>query len=97
VGIVQPGKFKSAIETLRREIKVYQLVLQDPRTPRWAKVLLGLAVGYALTPFDLIPDFIPFVGYLDDVIIIPALVWLALKMIPQNVVEDCRRKASMKS
>jgi uncharacterized membrane protein YkvA (DUF1232 family) len=97
VGIVQPGKFKSAIETLRREIKVYQLVLQDPRTPRWAKVLLGLAVGYALTPFDLIPDFIPFVGYLDDVIIIPALVWLALKMIPKNVVEDCRRKASMKS
>jgi uncharacterized membrane protein YkvA (DUF1232 family) len=90
------ARLKSAAAALHRELKVYQLVLKDPRTPRSAKVLLGIAVGYALTPFDLIPDFIPFIGYLDDVIIVPALVYFALKMIPKKVVEDCRRKAQAK-
>jgi len=90
------ARLKSAAAALHRELKVYQLVLKDPRTPRRAKILLGLAVGYALTPFDLIPDFIPFIGYLDDVIIVPALVYFALKMIPKKVVEDCRRKAQAK-
>jgi uncharacterized membrane protein YkvA (DUF1232 family) len=59
-----------------------------------AKVLLGLAVGYALLPFDLIPDFIPVLGHLDDVIIVPVLVLIALKMIPKEVIVDCREKAS---
>jgi uncharacterized membrane protein YkvA (DUF1232 family) len=88
-------KLKSATAALQRELKVYQLVLKDPRTPRRAKILLGIAVAYALTPFDLIPDFIPFIGYLDDVIIVPALVYFALKMIPKKVIEDCRQKANM--
>ena len=87
------AKLKSATAALHRELKVYQLVLKDPRTPRRAKIFLGLAVGYALTPFDLIPDFIPFIGYLDDVIIVPALVYIALKMVPKKVIEDCRQKA----
>jgi len=75
---------------MKREIKVYQLVLKDSRTPILAKFLLGLAVGYTLLPFDIIPDFIPVIGHIDDGIIVPVLVIVALKMIPREVIEDCR-------
>jgi len=70
------------------------LVLKDRRTPRLAKFLLGLAIGYALSPVDLIPDFLPVLGYLDDIVLVPALVLLALKMVPREVIEDCRARAS---
>jgi uncharacterized membrane protein YkvA (DUF1232 family) len=87
-------RLRSTAKRLRQEIKVYQLVLKDPRTPKLAKILLGLALAYALLPFDLIPDFIPVIGHLDDLIIVPILVILALKMIPQDVVDDCRDRAT---
>src|SRR6266705_2239510 len=77
---------------LKRELQVYQLVLKDSRTPKPAKWLLGLAVGYTLLPFDLIPDFLPVIGYLDDVIIVPALVIIALRLVPAEVVVDCRSR-----
>lgn len=89
------GKFKSAGKILKRELKVYQLLLKDHRTPKMAKFLLALAVGYMLLPFDLIPDFIPVLGHLDDIVIVPALVSIALKWIPKEVVEDCRVRAKM--
>ena len=66
-------RLRSVGKDLKRELKVYRLVLRDERTPRSARFLLGLAVGYTLLPFDLIPDFLPIIGHLDDVIIVPAV------------------------
>lgn len=88
-------KLKSLGTQIKRELRVYQLVLKDSRTPRTAKCLLGLAIGYLLLPFDIIPDFIPVLGHLDDLIIVPALVIIALKMIPKEVIEDCRNRNSL--
>ena len=85
-------KLKTLAQSLHRELVVYRLVLQDPRTPLAAKIALGLAVGYALLPFDLIPDWIPLIGQLDDLVIVPALLLLALKLIPKAVVERCRSR-----
>ena len=84
-------RMRDIAKTLKREVRVYRLVMKHPRTPFLAKGLLGLAVGYVLMPFDLIPDFIPVLGHLDDVIIVPGLVILALKLIPKDVVAECRR------
>ncbi|HLD08771.1 MAG TPA: YkvA family protein [Methylophilaceae bacterium] len=66
--------------------------MHHPQTPLFAKILLGLAVAYLLLPFDLIPDFIPVLGQLDDVLIVPGLIYLALKMIPDHVVAECRQQ-----
>lgn len=80
------------VARIRREIRVYRLVLQDKRTPRLAKWLLGAAIGYALSPIDLIPDFIPIVGHLDDVLIVPALFALAVRLVPKEIIAECRHK-----
>jgi uncharacterized membrane protein YkvA (DUF1232 family) len=79
---------KSLASHLKAEIRFYKHVLQDPRTPRMAKLLLGMAIAYALMPLDFIPDFIPVLGCLDDVIIVGVLVILAMKMVPREVWED---------
>lgn len=83
--------------TIKTEIKVYQLVLRHPRTPWYARVVLGLAVVYFLSPIDLIPDPIPVLGQLDDFLIVPGLVALALKLIPKDVVAECREKVQQTS
>jgi uncharacterized membrane protein YkvA (DUF1232 family) len=83
-------RLKIAAAAFRRELKVYQLVRQDPRTPKMAKVLLGVAVAYAISPIDIIPDFIPVIGHLDDAVIIPLLTFAALRSIPGDVVTECR-------
>ena len=79
----------------KRELAVYRCALAHPGTPWAAKVLLGTAVGYALLPFDLIPDFLPVIGHLDDLVLVPVLVWLALRLIPAAVLDECRRRAGM--
>lgn len=83
-------KLKALGKHLKQELEVYRLVLKHPQTPWLAKLFLGLAVGYLLLPFDLIPDFIPVVGQLDDVVIIPALVYVALKLISPAIIQECR-------
>ncbi len=82
-------------KTLKSELKVYRLVLEDRRTPTLAKIMLSLAVGYLLLPFDLIPDFIPVIGHLDDAVVVPALVVAAVKMIPREVLAEARLKANV--
>lgn len=80
---------------LKKELKVYRLVLQHPQTPRLAKLFLGLAVGYVLLPFDLIPDFIPILGQLDEVLIVPVLLYIALRLVPKDIIQTCRIQANM--
>ena len=84
-------RLRAAAKALRRELAYYRRLLAHPRTPWLAKVLLGLAVAYALTPVDLIPDFIPVLGHLDDFVIVSALVWLAVKFIPPAVRAEARK------
>lgn len=77
-------------ERLKKELAFYRCIIRHPRTPRISRYLLGLAVGYVLLPFDLIPDFIPIVGHLDDLVVIPLLVVIALKLVPAEVIQECR-------
>ena len=86
-------KLKKTGHEIKREINVYRRVLKDARTPKIARTLLGLAIGYLLLPFDIIPDFIPVIGHLDDIIIVPLLVFLSLRLIPPEVIQECRAKA----
>jgi len=87
-------KLKSTWKKFRLELKTYQLVLKDSRTPRLARFFLGMAVAYALSPIDFIPDFIPIIGHLDDMIIVPLLVVIAFKLTPKTIIEECRTKAN---
>lgn len=81
-------KLKILSQSLKKQLKLYRLVLKDKRTPLIAKLLLGSAIGYLLLPFDIIPDFIPVIGQLDDLVIVPLLVLLALKFIPKYIIEE---------
>jgi len=85
-------QLKTVGAAFKREFQVYRCVLADRETPFVAKALLAMAVAYVLMPFDLIPDFLPLIGQLDDVIIVPALVWLALRFVPRELIDSCRTK-----
>lgn len=82
---------KERAKKLKSDIPVVFLSLRHPDTPWYAKALAAITVVYALSPVDLIPDFIPVLGYLDDVILLPALVVLTLRCIPKDVIETCRK------
>lgn len=86
--------WKHQARQLKIETYALYLAYKDPRTPWYAKILAACVVGYAFSPIDLIPDPIPVLGYLDDLVLVPAGVFLALRMIPPPVMEDCRRKAA---
>ena len=86
------SQLKKVAGQLKQEFEVYRLVLRHDKTPVLAKIFLGLAIAYVLMPFDLIPDFIPVIGQLDDLVIVPLLVYVALKMIPDAVVNECREQ-----
>jgi uncharacterized membrane protein YkvA (DUF1232 family) len=79
---------------LKGEVVTLWFCTRHPRTPFVAKALAVALVAYALSPIDLIPDFIPVLGYLDDLIIVPAGVWLVLKLVPTDVMAECREQAT---
>ena len=80
---------KVRARALKRESYALYLAVRDPRTPWYARAVAGAVVAYAFSPFDLIPDFIPVIGLLDDVILVPLGIALALKLIPTAVMADC--------
>jgi uncharacterized membrane protein YkvA (DUF1232 family) len=83
-------RIREITRKFKQELGVYRRVLRDPRTPKSARWLLGCAVGYLAMPFDLIPDFIPVLGQVDDLVIIPLLVYLAVRRIPPEIVAEHR-------
>ena len=86
-------RLKQRVQHLKVEIYAIYLAYKDPRVPWYARIFAACVVGYAFSPIDLIPDVIPVLGYLDDLILIPLGVAMALKMIPQEVLAECREKA----
>lgn len=84
---------KARAKQLKTDIPALFLAMKDPATPMLAKLLAGLTVAYALSPIDLVPDFIPVLGYLDDVILVPMLVALTIKLIPVEVMAKHRQAA----
>ena len=87
----------AAIRQWARRIKQDAVMLwfayKDPRTPWLPKIISMLAVAYALSPIDLIPDFVPVLGFLDDAVLLPAMIWLAVRLLPAEVVAACRELA----
>jgi len=86
-------EWKVRAKALRLEIHALVLACRDRRTPWYAKLLGVCVVGYALSPIDLIPDFIPVIGYVDDLILVPAGILLLRRLIPAEVLADCQRRA----
>ena len=84
---------KQRAKRLKKDIPAVFLALKHKKTPVVAKILAAVTVGYALSPIDLIPDFIPVLGYLDDLILLPAMVALTVKLIPDEVLSECREKS----
>ncbi|RJT37300.1 DUF1232 domain-containing protein [Mesorhizobium waimense] len=89
------GSLKDWARTIKLDVHAIYLAAGDPRTPWYAKVLALCVAGYALSPIDLIPDFIPVLGYLDDVIIVPLGILAVLKMIPPEVMAEHRAAAAL--
>ena len=87
------SKLKQEVKKLKEQIQILVFAYSDKRTPFGAKLVIGMTVGYLLSPIDLIPDFIPVLGFLDDIIIVPLLIMLSIKLIPKIVLIEARKKA----
>ena len=83
-------KLKERADKLKSDVPAVFLALKDQRTPVFARILAGITIAYALSPIDLIPDFVPVLGYLDDVILLPLLITLTIRLIPADKLEECR-------
>ena len=88
------GRLKAWARELKRDVVALWLAARDRRTPLAAKLLAGTVAAYALSPIDLIPDFIPVLGYLDDLLLVPAGIWLAVRLIPAELFAEFRAAAA---
>jgi len=93
-------KYQSVIKSLKAKVQIIKIesytlayVYRHKQTPWYAKLSIIITLGYLLSPIDLIPDCIPVLGYLDDLIIVPLLIILSIKLIPNDILEECREKA----
>ena len=84
---------KSWARGLTRDVVALWIAARDPRTPLMAKLVAGAVAAYALSPIDLIPDFIPILGYLDDLLLVPAGIWLAVRLVPRALLAEFRAAA----
>ena len=90
------NRLKQWARGIKRDVIALWIAARDPRVPWYAKAVAGLVAAYALSPIDLIPDFIPVIGYLDDLIIVPAGIMLAVKLTPADLMEEFRKQAALR-
>jgi uncharacterized membrane protein YkvA (DUF1232 family) len=83
-------QLRNYVRRFSKEVEFYKRVYKHPRTPRLSKLFLGVAIAYATSPIDLIPDFIPVIGYLDDLLIVPLFIWIVVRFIPKSVIAECK-------
>jgi len=88
------GRLRERVEALKRETFALWLAARHPGTPWYAKAFVAMVVAYAASPIDLIPDFIPVLGFLDDLVLVPAGIWVAMRLIPAEVLEECRARSA---
>ncbi len=88
------SKFKNKASEISRLINAMYIAMGRKDTPLYAKLACGLCVYYALSPLDLIPDFVPVLGAVDDVVVLPFLMWLCVKLMPQDILDECKQLAS---
>jgi uncharacterized membrane protein YkvA (DUF1232 family) len=84
---------KNWARRIKRDGVMLWFACRDPRTPWWLKALAMFVVAYALSPIDLVPDFIPVLGFVDDVLLLPVLIWFIVRQLPEVIVQDCRLQA----
>jgi uncharacterized membrane protein YkvA (DUF1232 family) len=87
------NRLKAWAQALKRDVMTLWFALKHPQTPWYARLFAAIVTAYALSPVDLIPDFIPILGYLDDLILVPVGVWVLLRMVPELVLADSRAQA----
>src|SRR5882757_76682 len=87
------ARLKSWARSIKRDVHALYFAARDPRVPWYAKALAVVVAGYALSPIDLVPDFIPIIGYLDELILLPLGIWLVVALIPHEVMVEYRARA----
>ena len=82
------------VKSLRDNTYALYLASKDPRVPLSVKIIIGAVVAYALSPIDLIPDFIPLIGFMDDLVLLPLGIWIAVRLLPREVWRECKVRAA---